>query len=296
MKDVAVIVVTYNRLSLLKECIESIRNQTFKNFDLIIVNNGSTDGTLAWLRTLSNVIVINQENTGGAGGFFTGLKYSAEHNYSYCWFMDDDVICQPDALQILYDTYRIKKCKGFLCSLVLSVDGQPMNVPGIDQRPGKNGYPTFLDSINENLLKVQSATFVSVFLSTRILHELGLPYKEYFIWGDDSEYTNRVSSKYPCYLAFKSIVIHKRANVQSLSIDRETNRQRIKNYFYFYRNNSLNQLRQCDKLTQKMKFHIHYIISLFKYLIKGKFYSFYIILKAYMALFTFNPKIEYPGK
>lgn len=296
MKKVAVVVVTYNRLLLLKECIASIQAQTFKDFDLVIINNGSTDSTSSWLQTLQNIIVINQKNIGGAGGFFTGLKYSAEHGYSYCWFMDDDVICQPNSLEILYNTYIEKKQIGFLCSLVRGIDGKPMNVPYIDGRPGSNGYPTFLDMIDDCLIKVRTATFVSVFLSTDIISELGLPYKEYFIWGDDSEYTHRISSKYDSYLAFKSVVIHKRSNAQSLSIDGETDPKRIKNYFYLFRNNSLNQLRQCNSIIDKLKFHIHYNILLLKYLVRGKFYPFYIILKAYMALLTFNPKIKYPNK
>lgn len=98
---VGIVVVTYNRLSLLKECIDALRHQTYKNFRIVIVNNGSTDGTCEWLSLQNDLIVISQENSGGAGGFYTGLKYVAEHAYDYCWFMDDDVICNVDALQEL---------------------------------------------------------------------------------------------------------------------------------------------------------------------------------------------------
>ena len=52
--DVACIVVTFNRLPLLKKCLNSIRNQTNKDFDIIVVNNGSTDGTKEWLVFFGN--------------------------------------------------------------------------------------------------------------------------------------------------------------------------------------------------------------------------------------------------
>ena len=49
MEKVGIVVVTYNRLALLKEVIASLREQTYNNFQIIIVNNGSNDGTKEWL-------------------------------------------------------------------------------------------------------------------------------------------------------------------------------------------------------------------------------------------------------
>ena len=50
MNNIACIVVTYNRLELLKQCINALLHQSFNNFDIIVVNNGSTDGTEKWLK------------------------------------------------------------------------------------------------------------------------------------------------------------------------------------------------------------------------------------------------------
>ena len=84
---VGTVIVTYNRLTLLKEVIEALRQQTYLNQQIIIVNNGSTDSTAEWLQKQKDIVVINQENLGGAGGFFTGMKYVAEHNFDFCWIM-----------------------------------------------------------------------------------------------------------------------------------------------------------------------------------------------------------------
>lgn len=48
-KKVAAIVVTFNRITLLKECIEALRKQSYADFSIIVVDNGSTDGTNLWL-------------------------------------------------------------------------------------------------------------------------------------------------------------------------------------------------------------------------------------------------------
>ena len=59
----------------MKICVETVRKQTYKYFNILVVNNGSTDGTKEWLVQQADIITINQENLGGAGGFYTGMKY-----------------------------------------------------------------------------------------------------------------------------------------------------------------------------------------------------------------------------
>ena len=69
------VIVTYNRLNDLKVCIENVKGQTYKNLDILVVNNGSTDGTTEYLAAQTDIKVINQNNLGGAGGFYAGMKY-----------------------------------------------------------------------------------------------------------------------------------------------------------------------------------------------------------------------------
>ena len=47
---VSVIIPTYNRVELLKQTVESVRCQTYSDYEIIIVNDGSTDGTAEWLQ------------------------------------------------------------------------------------------------------------------------------------------------------------------------------------------------------------------------------------------------------
>ena len=102
---VGIVVVTYNRLSLLKECIDALRHQTYKNFRIVIVNNGSTDGTCEWLSLQNDLIVISQENLGGAGGFYTGMKYMYDNGYEWLIMMDDDGIPDKDEIKNLIQSY-----------------------------------------------------------------------------------------------------------------------------------------------------------------------------------------------
>jgi GT2 family glycosyltransferase len=293
MKRIGIVVVTYNRLPLLKQVVESLRNQTCTDGQIIVVNNGSTDDTLNWLQRQDDIITITQENLGGAGGFHRGMKYVAENGYEYCWVMDDDVICNPAALEELMMAYDVKANIGFVCSKVVGVDGCPMNTPKVDCRAADNGYSNYYELSDHNMIKVVMATFVSVLIHTSVICEVGLPYKEYFIWGDDFEYTERISSKYDCYVACNSIVVHKRRVQERLSFDKEKDPSRLINYFYAFRNT----FHRYAKDASRIRFFLRYNKLAFRcisMLLKGHPQKAKIIAKALWAILTFSPAIEYP--
>ena len=99
MEKAIAVVVTYNRLTLLKECITALRNQTQKPDAILVVNNGSTDDTGKWLLAQNDLLIISQGNTGSAGGFETGINWAYKNNYSWIWCMDDDGYPKEDALE-----------------------------------------------------------------------------------------------------------------------------------------------------------------------------------------------------
>ena len=293
-KSVGIVVVTYNRLELLKEVVESLRNQTYNDFQIVVVNNGSTDNTLQWLGKQTDIVTITQGNLGGAGGFHTGLKYVAEHGFKYCWLMDDDVVCFETALEELVKAYNINANIGFVCSAVQGLDGSPMNVPVVDMRASSNGYPNYYGLLEYQMIKVQNATFVSVFLATDMIKEVGLPYKDYFIWGDGTEYTMRISKRYPCYLACKSEVVHKRKIQGIIAFDTETDKKRLKNYFYFFRN-SINNVKLYERFRNLMICYLKHSIKALIYFIQFDFRRYWVLTRAMFSAMFFKPKVEYPN-
>ena len=294
---VGTVVVTYNRLDLLRACISSLRSQSFANHKIIVINNGSTDGTTDWLAKQDDLIIINQENSGGAGGFYTGLKYVAENGYEYCWLMDDDVICAPNALEELINaTHVINNTEwGFLCSSVKDKEGKPCNVPFIDERH-KQGYPSWGRHLAESLVMVRQATFVSVFVPTSIILQYGLPLKNFFIWGDDTEYTIRLSNDLPCYWVGKSIVTHMRVMTQGLDFLHETNPNRIKLYYYLYRNQFyLAKNGYWHKPLPVLRYYVTKLIILCQAIFKLKMKHAKVVAKAIFDGPLFKTQIDYPN-
>ena len=93
------------------------------------------------------------------------------------------------------------------------------------------------------MLNINDATFVSLLIRADAIKKCGLPCRDYFIWGDDGEYTLRLTHNYgPAYMVGNSIAIHKRVGAKKLSINCIDQPGRIKMYHYYVRNNIVNQL------------------------------------------------------
>lgn len=246
--NICCVVVTYNRKELLKECIESLINQTYKIKTIIIIDNNSTDGTEEYLQS-SNLLSIDNIkyiklpiNIGGAGGFYEGMKESMNYEHDWIWIMDDDCIPDTYALEELIKAKKIldEEKVSFLCSKVIGIDGKTMNIPCISNKRKLNGRAIWIDYLEEGISAVDIATFVSVLVNTDAIRQVGLPWKDFFIWGDDTEYTLRLTKFYgQGYVVGKSKVLHKRVTSSTLSIEEETNINRINMYKYMYRNNIL---------------------------------------------------------
>lgn len=123
MHNIVACVVTYNRIKKLKKCIESLLLHSYQNFDIVVVDNGSSDGTREYLKELSENNRIDFEETdiniGGAGGFNFAIK-STYYKYEYLWLMDDDTYPKNDALENIVNKIKfLGNSFGYMSSLVL---------------------------------------------------------------------------------------------------------------------------------------------------------------------------------
>ena len=110
---VSVIVAAYNAEQYLLEAMDSALNQTIDDYEVIVINDGSTDSTLQILTDLArdyeNLRIINKENGGPSSARNEGLR-AAQGEYIY--FMDSDDILEIDGLEQLYE--RAKETKADL--------------------------------------------------------------------------------------------------------------------------------------------------------------------------------------
>lgn len=295
MNAVAAIVVTYNRCDLLSECIEKLKKSEYA-VDILIIDNASTDQTEEVIRPFvndSDVFYFNTgKNIGGAGGFNYGMKRAYEMGYEYFWLMDDDTMVKPDSLSVLMRT--IEECGnefGFMSSMALWLDNSlcEMNYHDICIEWGKEKK-----LLQKGILRISSATFVSFLTRREVIESVGLPIKEYFIWGDDTEYSLRISQRFPCYLSANSIVIHKmKENTATYDFYKLNDVERIERMRYSVRNDCCTFRRMGFK-----KFLIYsygFWLSVIKVIVhknpyKGK--KLKVLFTSHVKGLFFRPRIE----
>lgn len=110
MVEISVIIPVYNVEKYLRECIDSVLNQTFKDFEIICVNDGSTDSSSDILEEYTHkhesIHVINKKNEGSGPARNTGLKHA---HGNYVFFLDSDDYLVENALEKLYENIILNK-------------------------------------------------------------------------------------------------------------------------------------------------------------------------------------------
>lgn len=189
---ITAVVVTFNRLELLKQGIECLRKQQ-KLTGIIVVNNGSTDGTREWLNAQPGLLVVHQDNVGGSGGFYTGIERAYSEGADWIWCMDDDVFPRPDCLdRLLPYTDRpevgILSPRRLLEGKVFTHEFQHFNFT--NPVGSLHGCKLAKQQVNQ-ATEIVGADFEGPFISRRVVEKIGLPNRELFIFCDDTDYCLR---------------------------------------------------------------------------------------------------------
>lgn len=110
MDIISIIVPVYNVEQYLDECIQSVLDQEYKNLEIILIDDGSTDGSSkkcdAWREKDDRIIVIHKQNEGLGEARNTGLEYVSG---KYVYFLDSDDFLPPTCIKRLYETAEIEQ-------------------------------------------------------------------------------------------------------------------------------------------------------------------------------------------
>ncbi|MGV3704174.1 MAG: glycosyltransferase [Arcticibacter sp.] len=217
MNKTIAIVLTYNRLSLLKECINCLRGQTLAVDHILVVDNASTDGTGEWLAGQSDLQVLTMpENLGGSGGFKKAISTAYELNFDWIWILDDDAFPEKNCLRILKEAAARKGDKNFvLAPLVIQGDRVDHEHRGFVNFK-KIQFPLQINT-SERLVRnagpemqITFASFIGMFISREIVADVKFPDSSYYIFQEDLEYSIRiVKAGYPIFLVKNAAVHHK---------------------------------------------------------------------------------------
>lgn len=120
-KLVYIILLNWNGCQDTIECVESCRKLSYPNFRILIVDNGSKDGSEAILRERFLAIEFMQTgaNLGFAGGNNVGIRHALEHGADYVWLLNNDTIVDAEALSALVQVAEGDKTVGMVGSKIV---------------------------------------------------------------------------------------------------------------------------------------------------------------------------------
>jgi len=157
------------------------------------------------------------ENTGGAGGFYEGVKRGYEKGYDWLWLMDDDAEPKVNALGKLAEHFHARNISA-LASTVVSSKGE------IDyQHRGFIDYEAIFPTLQKPLpseaygqavVEIDMASFVGILIKSESVGEVGYPKSEFFIHHDDVEYCIRLQRAGKLLLIPESRVVHRYESTQ----------------------------------------------------------------------------------
>lgn len=287
MTDVSIIILNFNGRQYLKDCLDSVFSQSYKDFEIVLVDNGSTDGSAEFVnRQYDDVrlkVISASKNLGFAGGNNLGLRHCKFENIV---LLNNDVIVDRNWLSELVNTSLKLENAGLVQSLILT--------EGIPERYyRKNGTINLLGHNVMEIFEIDESGTGEIFLASGasmifnknilISKETIFP-DEYFLYSEDTylSFISKFSGKKNYHIS-ASVVHHKGCGTtgkeKSETATFYQERNRILNFLIFFR---------ISILIRLIPYYIiNIIFKLIISLVPGK-YSFTGIIKSYWWIVT-NP-------
>jgi GT2 family glycosyltransferase len=242
MDSALIVVLNWNGMADTKRCVESLRAQTYSNFEIMIVDNGSTEpGTDTALKGLEANgdklrVIRNQKNTGFAGGVNAGIRYAIDAGFKYVALLNPDATAASNWLENLIAASK-KQGSALTTSLLLHEDGETIDSTG-------DWYTTwglpFPRARNEAASKAPDSGAVfggsggATLYTTSLFEQIGLFDETFFAYYEDVDISFRAQlAGYTAYFERSAIAYHKRG-ASSSKIPGFTVTQTMKNLPLLY--------------------------------------------------------------
>lgn len=185
--DVGVIIVTFNSAEYIGKCLESLRAQTTVTYEVIVVDNASTDGTLAKLKDFNCRVIASEKNLGFGPGNNKGFSASSGR---YVLLLNPDAwLMNKNGLATLCQRMDVKPRWGMAGTKVLSLDGSVQGLPE-HQYPAQRHVHRDFSRLPGNIAWILGA---SMFIRREIYQKLGGFDPEFFpAYSEETDFCLRV--------------------------------------------------------------------------------------------------------
>lgn len=231
---VSIVLLNWNGLRDTIECLRSIYNQDYQNFDLIVIDNASTDNSVEVIKKeFPDITIIeNEKNFGYTGGNNKGIEVSRKTDAEYIWLLNNDTIVASEALKIMVEYAELSEQVGIVSPKVV--------------QKGKNFeqiyFGTYINTdlmIKKNFTSREELTKIdkvepericlwgtSLLLKRNLVEKIGYFDDRFFAYYEDMDYSLRsIQAGFLNKVAINAVVYHRL---------REERPEGIPDYYFFY--------------------------------------------------------------
>lgn len=230
MQDrVAIVVLNWNGSKDTQLCLSSLRQLNYKNYDVIVVDNDSSDDSVERIGSdFPDVTIIETgENRGFAGGCNRGILHALSNSADFVWLLNNDTIVDPEALQrLLYRAQRDRRIAAVGSAIYFMEEPHCLQAWGggrVNFWLGRSRH--FLAPVPDDA--IDFITGASMLVSREALESVGLLDEQFFMYWEDADFCFRLrKSKWKLAVAGDSKVWHKGSATvgkNSVSLDRYFN-------------------------------------------------------------------------
>jgi len=234
---VAIVIVNYNSTEDTIECLQSLKNISYDNAEIIVVDNGSNHDSVEKLQNFNNgfSLLTTETNLGFAGGNNIGIRYAIDHKAGYVLLLNNDTVVGSDFIEPLLDTVLNSNKAGVVGGKIFYYDdperiwyaGGSLNCfSGRTKHIGKNKTDT---GKYDKTREVSFITGCLMLIPREVIENVGMMDEKYFLYFEDADWCYRIrKAGYRLIYSPLARIYHKEsATTQKLN--------NVKAYYY-YRN------------------------------------------------------------
>ena len=218
-KKVSIILVNYNGFSDTVECIESIKKNTYSNYELIVVDNGSTEKpTTSDLNAIkeTSIFIPLEKNIGFSGGNNVGIRYAIEHGSDYVLLLNNDTVVERHFLTQMVNAAQKKNDLGVIGGKIKyysNPDKIWFGGGGFDESNGyvwHKRYNQTDDQGGNDIIEQSFLTGCLMLIPIPIINTVGLLDEKFFLYCEDTEFSCRVRKHgFKLWLCEDAVIYHK---------------------------------------------------------------------------------------
>ena len=217
MTSILIVVLNWNGIEDTLACLESLYKQSYENFDILVVDNGSKDDSLQKLQPIETSgkikLLTNKVNKGFAGGVNTGIRYAITHQYDAVALFNNDAVADTDWLKKLATVLNEKPDTAIATGLLLHENGKTIDSTGDYYSTWGMPFPR---ARKQKTLTAPTSGYVfgatggASLYKTSLFKEIGLFDESFFAYYEDVDISFRAQlAGHKVYFTDKAIAYHK---------------------------------------------------------------------------------------